>query len=270
MGPTHAVRLHDALGGAGGAGGIDDVERHLRADPGLGHRRAGGCQPGLVRLACVAAVQRDDGRGGQPVAHGLQHVGHGGIREQDARARRRATMPARLSGVDDGASGAPPRCARRPGTPRRIRSRTTRRWRCFAGAHAVAGQRRDNAVHGGIETGIVEHALAMHQGALRGALRGVLAHEHGHGGEGALERGRLGHVRQGNAGAGVAHPKSNDGSKQTYWICAPESFTTLLQRLISASIWVRSAAGVEPPAHSRWRPVWPSVRAGAAPWQFRC
>lgn len=41
-------------------------------------------------------------------------------------------------------------------------------------------------------------------------------------------------------------PMSNDGSKQSYWICAPESFTTLLQRLISASIWVRSAAGVEP------------------------
>ncbi|MCY1219099.1 hypothetical protein D9M72_310610 [compost metagenome] len=89
----------------------------------------------------------------------------------------------------------------------------------------------------------------MHQGALRGALRGVLAHEHGHGGEGALKWGRwgrLGHVRQGDAGASVAHPKSDDGSKQTYWICAPESFTTLLQRLISASIWVRSAAGVEP------------------------
>ncbi|MNN32072.1 hypothetical protein D3C81_1457840 [compost metagenome] len=84
--PAHAVRLHDALGLAGGAGRIDDVQRHFRADFGLLHRRAGRGEPVRIRLAAIAAVERDEGRVHQLRAYRLQCRSDRGVGEEDARA----------------------------------------------------------------------------------------------------------------------------------------------------------------------------------------
>jgi hypothetical protein len=103
MGPAHAVRLHDALGRAGGAGRIDDVE----GQPGSTATGAGWL-PGAASQSSSgwpAADPSSATRGTAPQSGIAHRLGRAGVGEQHPRARV-GSMRAKASGVLPGASGA--------------------------------------------------------------------------------------------------------------------------------------------------------------------
>jgi hypothetical protein len=96
------VRLHDALGRAGGAAGIDDVERGIGRDGDGPRARAGGRQPVVEGLAGCRAVQRDARQRGS----GAGRRGWASASTNSRRAPASRSIEARASAVAEGASGA--------------------------------------------------------------------------------------------------------------------------------------------------------------------
>ena len=98
------MRLDDALRRAGGAGGIDDVERLVGEDRNLGRLCALRADPLRERLAGPAVVERDalDERF---VIGSFQDRGRLPVEKEDLAPQSRSIIM-RLAGVDDGASGA--------------------------------------------------------------------------------------------------------------------------------------------------------------------
>ncbi len=72
--PAHAMGLHDALRLAGGAGGVYDVESHLRCDLYRGRYRPRFCQPVAVVRFTAAVVHAD-----QRHAEAIPDAGHGAL-----------------------------------------------------------------------------------------------------------------------------------------------------------------------------------------------
>ncbi len=143
VGPAHAVRLHDALGRAGGAGRIDDVEGLAGLQGDRGGVGAGRGEPGLQRLAGRGTVQRDARhRAASGIAHG---VGCRGIGEQHPRRPRRPACAPGCPVCCQGPVARPPRPhAARPGTRRRSRWSWRRRgrWHPRPAGRRAAGRRR--------------------------------------------------------------------------------------------------------------------------------
>jgi hypothetical protein len=84
--PAHAVRLDDAFGRTGGAGGIDDVEGPARLDLLRLGPATGGRQPFRETCADIALVKRDP-RHGDLRLYRRQFGRDSGIHEEPARLR---------------------------------------------------------------------------------------------------------------------------------------------------------------------------------------
>jgi hypothetical protein len=188
MDPAHAVRLHDALGRAGGARGIDDVEGRLGTDRHRFRDAARRRQPCRERCAGFALVERYPGYG-DAVAHGGQFVCRGGVNEEQAdfgigrhvgdgvgcrRGRQRrhrhsgAQGAEEYGGVFERGAGAD-----RDG---------------FPGAHTLALQGRGDAIHHRIERGEGNAAPALDQGGMVRSGPRLRADQFAIGGEGLFDQ----------------------------------------------------------------------------------
>ena len=159
--PAHAVRLHDALGRAGGARRIDDVERPARAaiSTGAGCAPSGASQS-LEGDARRRAVERDARQAGaSPPAERLGRCASTnsslraavGEHAGQARRRRRRAPAARRRR----------RRAARRGTPRAYSTEVAAQIAIdVAGCDAVALQRRGDAVHQRVELAVGQRARA--------------------------------------------------------------------------------------------------------------
>ena len=103
MRPAHAMRLHDALGHAGRAGGIDDVERVGRIDR---RRRCGFAPSGASQSAkCIPTSEPSSAMRTVFASPAFFRLSAVDASRNRSRAPQSATMPSSCSGVDDGASG---------------------------------------------------------------------------------------------------------------------------------------------------------------------
>lgn len=203
VGPAHAVRLHDALGGARGARGIDDVERRGRLHAHGRGLRAFGRQPVVKGPAGRGAVQRDALQGAvgrhqvlgrlveEQVArlgiaqHGGQAVGRGG-------RRQRRNHHARAQGAQE-----------QRGIAHRVQRADGNR---LARLHAVALQRGSHAVHEGVKLRVAQRLLVVAQRGMGRLLARVAADQLGQRGEGRIGR------RQGDSHEGLRFTNSRISS----------------------------------------------------------
>ena len=205
--PAHRVRLHDALGRAGGARRIDDVERPLglHLDPARARTRRR--EPVLQRAAGGGAVEGH--------AHGRRlRRGTGDFVEQ--LRRRRVDEDQARAGVGDHrvqALGGRARRQRRHRDAGPQRPQEHRRVLDRGGGHdhdrlarrdRVALQRGRDPVHQRVERAVIHPAAVVRERAIRRALGGVLGDQVG---ERAKRRGQVGRGERGlvHARRGLVH-----------------------------------------------------------------
>jgi len=175
LAPAHGMRLDDALGRAGGARRIDDVEALVGGDRHRSRLGAFGGQPLLEGHAGVGAVQRH-ALGLDAARHAGQRIGHPLVEEEDLGP---AVLEHDHQALGRGAGGERGDDAAGPQDAEEGRAVFGRGGGADGGdvgvSHAFALQADRDAVHQGVELGVGDGALGVDQGGLGALLLGLLA-----------------------------------------------------------------------------------------------